>query len=189
MAKLGRACSKWCRKEYTEDTQGVKQLQIVEFVYKKHLAQIKEFGIDKKSSCVFMKMNIYYKSVILSKIKEELTLIVPKKIRKTRKKIEKANNKRKNPKNLGSDFYYSIEWLKLKNKVLKLYKCGCMKCGAVNQEKHVDHIFPRSLYPKFELDIHNLQILCRKCNMEKSNKNTIDYRTIEQKKLCSLKYT
>ena len=113
---------------------------------------------------------------------------LPKHVQKTRKRIEKFNAKKKNPKDLSTDFYYSEKWLVLKNKVLRLYKCGCMKCGISGVEKHVDHIHPRSTHPYLELNIHNLQILCRNCNMEKSNKNTIDYRTDDQKKLCQIKY-
>ena len=62
-----------------------------------------------------------------------------------------------------------------------------MKCGLSNTETHIDHIFPRSIFPHLEYDIHNLQILCKDCNMEKSNKDNTDYRTDEQRKLCSLK--
>ena len=41
---------------------------------------------------------------------------------------------------------------------------------------HVDHIKPRSLYPDLELEFENLQVLCKYCNLEKSNKDEIDYR-------------
>ena len=86
------------------------------------------------------------------------------------------------------DFYTSKKWIALTKKVRELYRCGCMKCGRDNIETHIDHIFPRSLYPKFQHSIFNLQILCKDCNLEKSNKNTIDYRTAEQRKKCSIKY-
>lgn len=85
-------------------------------------------------------------------------------------------------------FYLSNRWLILKGKVRDLYKCGCMKCGNNKCEIHIDHIFPRSLYPELQYSIHNLQILCKDCNMKKSNKNNTDYRTDEQRKLCSLKH-
>lgn len=86
------------------------------------------------------------------------------------------------------DFYQSKKWILLTKKVRELYHCGCMKCGRDNMQTHIDHIFPRSTYPKFQYSIFNLQILCKSCNLEKSNKNTIDYRTKEQIKKCSLKY-
>jgi 5-methylcytosine-specific restriction endonuclease McrA len=96
--------------------------------------------------------------------------------KKSKKKVEKV------------DFYKSSRWINLTKKVRDLYKCGCMKCSKENIETHIDHIFPRSLYPKFQYSIHNLQILCKDCNIEKSNKNNIDYRTAEQRKKCSIKY-
>ena len=103
---------------------------------------------------------------------------------KVRKKIIK---KAKGNLDVNS-FYLSNDWLFLKRKVHKLYKCGCMKCFKDNVETHIDHILPRSKYPQLSLDIHNLQILCKSCNMEKSNKDYTDYRTDEQRRLCSLKY-
>jgi X-X-X-Leu-X-X-Gly heptad repeat protein len=41
---------------------------------------------------------------------------------------------------------------------------------------HVDHIKPRSLYPARALDPENLQVLCRDCNLGKSNKDATDWR-------------
>lgn len=73
-------------------------------------------------------------------------------------------------------FYLSKEWLSLRRIVLKKYGAICMKCGG-NEAIAVDHIKPRSLYPKLELDFDNMQVLCRSCNSKKSNKNSIDYRT------------
>ena len=106
---------------------------------------------------------------------------------KRRKKVIKKIIERGGEVNNDS-FYLSDSWLDIKRKVHKLYGRGCMKCKKEGIETHIDHIMPRSLYPSLELDIHNLQILCRKCNMEKSNKNSIDYRTQEQKNLLSRKY-
>jgi 5-methylcytosine-specific restriction endonuclease McrA len=102
---------------------------------------------------------------------------------------EKNRILEKNPKIKKTDcFYISNRWLILKREVKNMYKCGCMKCGSINCEIHVDHILPRSLYPELELNIHNLQILCKNCNEIKSNKQFNDYRTKEQKELCQKKY-
>ena len=87
-----------------------------------------------------------------------------------------------------NDFYLSKKWLVLRKKVFGMYGCQCMKCGKDNTEMHIDHIFPRSLFPKFQLSVHNLQILCKNCNLEKSNKNNIDYRALKQKQICSAKF-
>ena len=51
-----------------------------------------------------------------------------------------------------------------------------MKCGKSHVEIHVDHIRPRSKFPKLELDFDNLQVLCKSCNKEKSNLHSTDYR-------------
>lgn len=85
-------------------------------------------------------------------------------------------------------FYLTNQWLYLKKEVHKLYQCGCMKCGKIEGETHIDHILPRSLHPELQYSIHNLQILCKDCNMEKSNKHNSDYRTELQKQLCHLNH-
>lgn len=74
-------------------------------------------------------------------------------------------------------FYYSEEWLSLAKEVRSLYGCKCMKCKCINKEMHVDHVIPRSKDKSVELDIKNMQVLCKDCNFEKSNLNSIDYRT------------
>jgi hypothetical protein len=74
------------------------------------------------------------------------------------------------------NFYETEEWRSLRVKVIKRYGKNCMKCGRGDRQTHIDHIKPRSLFPELELDFNNLQVLCKVCNMKKSNKNTIDYR-------------
>ena len=74
-----------------------------------------------------------------------------------------------------SCFYRTSEWLSLRKKVLKMYGLICMKCKAT-EFIHVDHIYPRSLYPHLELEFDNMQVLCRSCNCSKSNRRIIDYR-------------
>jgi hypothetical protein len=76
----------------------------------------------------------------------------------------------------GSNFYESKEWLILRYKLFKKYEARCMRCSIEDAELHADHIKPRSKYPELELEFDNLQILCRKCNKLKSNKDEIDYR-------------
>ena len=82
-------------------------------------------------------------------------------------------------------FYESDDWIELKKSVYSIYKPICMKCNASNSETHVDHIFPRSKFPELELDLNNMQVLCRSCNIKKGNSNNIDYRTESQKKRCN----
>lgn len=76
-----------------------------------------------------------------------------------------------------SGFYSSVEWLALRKRVLRVYKHICMKCGNSDDIIHIDHIKPRSLYPKLALEFENLQVLCRCCNIRKSNREEVDYRT------------
>jgi 5-methylcytosine-specific restriction endonuclease McrA len=73
-------------------------------------------------------------------------------------------------------FYETEQWQTLRKQVLKMYGLKCMRCNAKNTELHVDHIKPRSKYKELELSIDNMQVLCKKCNLDKSNKHEIDYR-------------
>lgn len=76
------------------------------------------------------------------------------------------------------DFYRSQAWRELRLQVLAKYGNRCHLCGATKAETslHVDHIKPRSKYPHLELEFDNLQVLCRDCNMGKSNKYEDDFR-------------
>lgn len=78
-------------------------------------------------------------------------------------------------------FYETEEWQLLRKATIKKYGVVCMKCGTKDCEMHVDHIKPRSKYPKLELDPDNLQVLCRMCNMDKSNVDKTDYRPVEHR--------
>lgn len=71
------------------------------------------------------------------------------------------------------------EWRQLKKTVLKIHGKNCLKCGS-NKRISIDHIKPFSLYPDLALDINNLQPLCMKCNISKSNRNENDYRKIKE---------
>ena len=63
------------------------------------------------------------------------------------------------------DFYSSREWLAIRYKALRLRGFQCQACGESPPVAilHVDHIKPRSKYPEIELDINNLQVLCKEC--------------------------
>lgn len=91
--------------------------------------------------------------------------------------VNKPKEKTKYETNKG--FYESDPWRALRYKALKLHGRRCMVCGATPEsgaQLHVDHIKPRSKYPELELVLDNLQILCRDCNLGKSNKDSIDWR-------------
>ena len=79
----------------------------------------------------------------------------------------------------GYSFYDTEEWMITSEFIKKLYGRKCMKCGQTKGEMHCDHIIPRSIKDHLSLEPRNLQVLCKKCNMEKGNTNQIDYRTEE----------
>lgn len=86
---------------------------------------------------------------------------------------------------LNHPFYGSEKWRKLRNRVLKKYNKVCMCCGSKNKIQ-VDHIYPRSKYPRLEFVFQNLQVLCEECNFRKSNRTNKDYRPlVEQNRLIS----
>lgn len=76
-------------------------------------------------------------------------------------------------------FYGSSKWISLRSLIINAYGCTCMKCkrpDLTGADLHCDHILPRSLFPEYELDADNKQILCRSCNSSKSNRRLVDYR-------------
>ena len=96
----------------------------------------------------------------------------------------KKKRKTKRPKKVsnstpGRDFYLSKRWDRLRRRTLKHYGLICMKCAVTNTELHVDHIKPRSLHPELQWNFLNLQVLCKACNVEKSNTDETDYRKLE----------
>ena len=91
---------------------------------------------------------------------------------------KKKTKRTKRKKRKLETFYESREWRELRYEALKKYGRKCLCCGQQPPEVilHVDHIKPRSKFPELELEISNLQILCKDCNLGKSNKDCIDYR-------------
>lgn len=76
------------------------------------------------------------------------------------------------------NFYRSRDWPDLRYRVLSKYGHRCKLCDLTNRETilHVDHIKPKSKYPHLQFDEDNLQVLCEKCNLGKSNKYEDDFR-------------
>lgn len=87
-------------------------------------------------------------------------------------------------------FHHRPTWSKLSYlaKVVQLQQYGylfCVAChrskGALNRQGRLlafqtDHILPRSIFPEYELELSNTQILCSECNQPKSNIDTTDWR-------------
>lgn len=66
-------------------------------------------------------------------------------------------------------------WQRMRTEVINIQGEKCLKCGSV-EVVNIDHIKPKSKYPKLAWDIDNLQVLCRRCNLRKSAHNETDYR-------------
>lgn len=81
----------------------------------------------------------------------------------------------------NGSFYQLREWRELAFKYRVQHPRKCMCCGRTEGEMHVDHIKPKSRYPDLALSIDNLQILCRDCNLGKSNKHTTDFRPTKER--------
>lgn len=76
-------------------------------------------------------------------------------------------------------FYQTIEWKRLRYKVLVKHGAMCQCCGALpkpGKPLHIDHIKPRSIYPELALEESNLQVLCDDCNIGKGNIDATDWR-------------
>ena len=73
-------------------------------------------------------------------------------------------------------FYNSAAWKQVRYEVLRKYGPTCMLCGSTKGPAHVDHVKPRSKYPDLALEISNLQVLCKSCNLGKSNIYEDDFR-------------
>jgi 5-methylcytosine-specific restriction endonuclease McrA len=52
-----------------------------------------------------------------------------------------------------------------------------MLCGS-GDKLVVDHIKPRSKFPKLQLDPDNVQVLCNMCNIGKSDEDMSDFRGV-----------
>ena len=79
----------------------------------------------------------------------------------------------------GKSFLESKEWKELRRSIVATYGRQCMKCGTTPKNPkmtHVDHIKCRKKHPELSLDFNNLQVLCCRCNKQKSNHHQTDYR-------------
>ena len=89
---------------------------------------------------------------------------------------------------MSNDFYESRAWLDLRYRVLQKSRGCCQLCGtrgSVSNPLQVDHIKPRSTHPELALFESNMQVLCRSCNLGKSNKDKTDWRFQASQSLAS----
>lgn len=85
----------------------------------------------------------------------------------------------------STDFYSSPAWRRVRADALHHWgdaPCACCNTPFNGRVKHVDHIKPRSKYPKLALVLSNLQVMCEDCNMGKGNRHEYDWRSDEQKR-------
>lgn len=76
-------------------------------------------------------------------------------------------------------FYESPEWYRIRYQAIQINGGSCQACGAGRNEGaiiQVDHIKPRIKFPELALDINNLQVLCKECNLGKSSWDSTDWR-------------
>lgn len=79
----------------------------------------------------------------------------------------------------GQSFYDTDEWRDVRYRALVIHGGCCQCCGASpcrGKPLHVDHIKPRSKFPELELDLNNLQVLCKDCNLGKRAWDQTDWR-------------
>lgn len=93
-------------------------------------------------------------------------------------KIRRTGNidvKRTMIRKLGDISKNDNRWFRLRYEALRKYGSLCMLCGSKDRLQ-IDHIKPRSKFPKLTYDINNLQILCMECNKGKGAKYFDDWR-------------
>jgi 5-methylcytosine-specific restriction endonuclease McrA len=82
------------------------------------------------------------------------------------------------------NFYESADWIRLRYQALKRAGGICQCCGdtpAKDNPLQVDHIKSRSRYPYLALDITNLQVLCKRCNIGKGAGDRTDWRSARKR--------
>lgn len=98
----------------------------------------------------------------------------------SKKQAKKVRNMdRRARRKLRKEFWESPEWLKLRYAVLQKQGAQCQCCGSTAADgtrMHVDHILPRSKFPKLALVESNLQVLCEQCNLGKGAHDFTDWR-------------
>ena len=100
---------------------------------------------------------------------------VKRRLRAQAKILKKGDKKRKKKSKPRPFSIFDKRWQRLRRQVFEAYGKKCMKCGSCD-ELHVDHIKPKSRFPKLAYKFSNMQVLCKECNKLKSNTDYTDYR-------------
>ncbi len=138
----------------------------------------------KRARVRLKKLDYFTARQILQDYKDGKQTFVPMKClqdkkSKSEKKKERNQPKSKKKPKLRKDFYDSWEWKQVRYQALMKHGAICMLCGADRKTSpiQVDHIKPTSKFPELALVLENLQVLCKCCNMGKSNKHEHDFRS------------
>lgn len=83
-------------------------------------------------------------------------------------------------------FYASEEWKTLKKWAYQSYVPVCFKCHSRNCVLHIDHIVPITAEPMLSTTFSNLQILCKSCNEQKSNKEIKKYKKVKRHEVTEI---
>jgi len=102
----------------------------------------------------------------------DLIMSKPRKERaaKITSRIQELAEERKDRIDKQQLFYSSPEWAMIRKQVINEEESICALCKRKIRKQDditVDHIKPRSKYPKLALKRQNLQVLCRRCNSSK----------------------
>jgi 5-methylcytosine-specific restriction endonuclease McrA len=97
-------------------------------------------------------------------------------LKKEKKFVKNKQREIKKKYQVTDEFFISEAWIVLKRNIRIAYGKQCMCCKNRTSIMHIDHIKPRSKHKHLELDPTNLQVLCEKCNMSKSNLHETEYR-------------
>ena len=134
---------------------------------KLYIQKLKESGFDINSPTLFKTAFRIPETFYSDSQKKEIRRELREERRRNRKKIKMAKAGIVS-KSMADNFYRSWEWNKVRYVIIKKYGPVCMCCGS-KKEIVVDHIKPLRKHWHLRLEPTNLQILCRSCNMGKSN--------------------
>lgn len=112
-----------------------------------------------------------YKKHILPKVNAHMNTRLEKLARERQRQIDETNA-----------FYASSEWRLVREQAIREQGRVCQECGkriTDDFDLTVDHIKPRSKFPKLALDKSNLQVLCRRCNSAKGSIYNVETTSIQ----------
>jgi len=117
-------------------------------------------------------ISCFFFIVILSITEKMIRSEVTKRGPKVKLCLEQLVRERKKRIDETLVFYGSPEWRLIRKDIIHEQGDICQECNNIIKEDYdltVDHIKPRSKYPKLALEKTNLRVLCRSCNSRKGS--------------------